>query len=175
MPAQVQPGRWLATGAGELLEELPGVGGFTRSFGVLVLPVAAELSTAAVYATFDELGRARDTAFLEARRHALHAALDLGMALPADHELLGNDLEPAARSLCPAIDLAWTQARDAGAQAVLLSGSGPTVLGLFARANSLAAAERAAAGLEGREPAPLVAQPVDSAFAQVLGLPVGHN
>ena len=45
-----------------------------------------------------------------------------------------------------------------------MSGSGPTVLGLFARANGLARAERAAAGLAGREPAPLTATPVDAEF-----------
>jgi 4-diphosphocytidyl-2-C-methyl-D-erythritol kinase len=45
VPAQVRPGRWLASGAGELLEELPPP---RAPFGLLVLPLAAELSTAAV-------------------------------------------------------------------------------------------------------------------------------
>jgi 4-diphosphocytidyl-2-C-methyl-D-erythritol kinase len=172
VPAQVQPGRRLATGAGERLEALPDS---VSPVGVLVLPVAQELSTAAVYAEADRLGRLRSADFLEERRHALHNAFDLGMALPHDAALLHNDLQAAARSLCPAIGAALSQAQDAGADFVLLSGSGPTVVGLFPRANGLAAAQRAAAGLAGREPAPLTATAVDAAFGEVVGLPVGHN
>lgn len=177
VPAQVRPGRWLATGVGERLEALPDP---IPAFGVLVLALEDELSTADVYAAADRLaadrlGAVRDAAFLEERRRLLHGALDLGMALPTDVALLGNDLEASARSLCPAIDEALSQARDAGADVALLSGSGPTVVGLFARANGLAAATRAAAALAGRTPAPLVATPVGAEFAQVLSLSVGHN
>jgi 4-diphosphocytidyl-2-C-methyl-D-erythritol kinase len=46
VPAQVVPGRWLATGAGEVLEALPDP---FSPFGVLVLPQTAALSTAEVY------------------------------------------------------------------------------------------------------------------------------
>jgi 4-diphosphocytidyl-2-C-methyl-D-erythritol kinase len=172
VPAQVRPGRWLATGAGERLEALPDP---VSPFGVLVLPVAAELSSAAVYAELDRLGGVRSRAFLEERRRALHAALDLGMSLPADGELLHNDLQDAARSLCPAIGQALDAAREAGADAAFVSGSGPTVVGLFGRANGLAAAGRAAADLEGRIPAPLVAAPVGGEFAAVSGLSIGNN
>jgi hypothetical protein len=49
----------------------------------------------------------------------------------------------------------------------LVSGSGPTVLGLFARANGLARAERAAAGLAGLTPAPLTATSVEAGFGAV--------
>src|SRR6202035_5836707 len=45
VPAQIAPGRWLASGAGEELHELAPP---SSPFGVLVLPLAAELSTAAV-------------------------------------------------------------------------------------------------------------------------------
>ena len=55
--------------------------------------------------------------------------------------LVVNELEPAARSLCPSIDAALARVRDAGADHALVSGSGPTVLGLFAEP---AQAERAA-------------------------------
>jgi len=172
VPAQVQPGRWLATGAGEHLEALPDS---VSPVGVLVLPVAHELSTAAVYAEADRLGGLRSQDFLDERRHALHNAFDLGMALPHDAALLHNDLQAPALSLCPAIGRALGEAQDAGADFVLLSGSGPTIAGLFPRANGLAAAQRAAAGLVGREPAPLTATAVDAAFGEVVGLPVGHN
>jgi 4-diphosphocytidyl-2-C-methyl-D-erythritol kinase len=163
VPAQISPGRWLATGAGEHLLELPSP---SRSFGVLVLPVAAELSTAAVYAEADRLDLGRAPRELEQRRLALTAALELGAPVPVVKELLHNDLQPAAVSLCPEIAGALEQARESGADEVLVSGSGPTVVGLFPRANGLGRAQRAAAGLEGRLPAPVCATPVDVAFAR---------
>jgi 4-diphosphocytidyl-2-C-methyl-D-erythritol kinase len=172
VPAQVRPGRWLASGAGEVLEALPDP---VAPIGVLVLPVAHELSTAAVYAEADRLGALRERGFLEERRRLLHGAFDLGMSLPHDPELLHNDLERPARSLCHAIGGALREAREAGAEPALVSGSGPTVVGLFARANGLAAAERAAAGLAGCEPAPLVAFTVGADFGQPTGLPIRHN
>jgi 4-diphosphocytidyl-2-C-methyl-D-erythritol kinase len=157
VPAQVRPGRWLATGAGELLHELPDP---VSPLGVLVLPVAAQLSTAAVYAAADRLGRTRSGRFLEERRRALAGALELGMTLPRDPELLHNDLQVAAIALCPAIERALGEAREAGAEITLVSGSGPTVIGLFARGDGPAAAGRAAAALAGREPAAVAAHSI---------------
>ena len=87
--------------------------------------------------------------------------------MPAARELLENDLAPAAISLCPEIAAALSQAREAGAEIALVSGSGPTVLGLFPHANGLGRAVRAAAGLQGRAPVPICATPVDAAFARV--------
>jgi 4-diphosphocytidyl-2-C-methyl-D-erythritol kinase len=160
--AQVSPGRWLATGAGERLHELAPP---SSPFGLLVLPASAALSTAEVYAEADRLGLARTSRELVEQCDALRVALELGAPIPAVRELLRNDLSQAAISLCPAIADALAQARDAGADATFVSGSGPTVIAVFARANGLGAAERAVAGLAGREPAPLCATPVDSAFA----------
>jgi 4-diphosphocytidyl-2-C-methyl-D-erythritol kinase len=169
VPAQIAPGCWLATGAGERLEELPDTN--PESFGVLVLPAAAELSTAAVYGKADRLGVVRSAETLHERRRALRRALELsgagGIASPAAFELLENDLERPASSLCPEIVGALEQAREAGADIALVSGSGPTVLGLFPHANGLGRAERAAAGLEGRVPEPICATPIDAAFARV--------
>ncbi len=167
VPAQVTPGRWLASGAGELLEELPNP---VSPFGVLVLPQAEGLSTADVYATADRLGSGRDSYFLQERHHALRRALELGAALPADASFLHNDLQAASIELCPAIKQALGHADEAGADATFVSGSGPTVVGLFARANGLGRAQRAATGLEGREPAPLVGESVGADFARVQGL-----
>jgi 4-diphosphocytidyl-2-C-methyl-D-erythritol kinase len=165
VPAQIAPGRWLAGGAGELLEALPDPN--PASFGLLVLPAAGGLSTAAVYAEADRLGLVRSTEALEQRRSALRRALELSAAVPAARELLENDLAPAAISLCPEIAAALSQAREVGAEIALVSGSGPTVLGLFAHANGLGRAERGAAGLEDRAPVPICATPVDAAFARV--------
>jgi 4-diphosphocytidyl-2-C-methyl-D-erythritol kinase len=157
VPAQVFPGRWLATGAGELLEVQPDP---VSPLGVLVLAQAAGLSTAEVYATADRMDLAHDAFFLEERRRALRGALELGAALPGEAFLLHNDLQVATTELCPAVE----QAREAGAEVAFVSGSGPTVVGLFARANGLARAQRAAAGLAGREPPPVAAVSVDGSF-----------
>ena len=164
VPAQVTPGRWLATGAGERLEALPDP---VSPLGVLVLAQTSGLSTAEVYAEADRLGLGRDAFVLGERRQALVRALELGLTLPADACLLHNDLQAASIALCPAIALALEQVREAGAETALVSGSGPSVVGLYARANGIARAERAAAGLAGREPPPLAAVSVDSAFADV--------
>jgi 4-diphosphocytidyl-2-C-methyl-D-erythritol kinase len=172
VPAQISPGRWLATGAGERLQELARP---NPSFGLLLLPAAETLATAAVYAEADRLGLGRTSRALEERRGALRLAFELGAPVPAVRELLHNDLQRAAISLCPAIGDALTEAYDGGADLAFVSGSGPTVVGLFPRANGLGAAERAAAGLAGREPAPICATPADSAFAWAADIAVRHN
>jgi 4-diphosphocytidyl-2-C-methyl-D-erythritol kinase len=169
VPAQIAPGRWLATGAGELLRELPAP---SHPFGVLVLPLAAELSTAAVYARADELGVPRTTRELADRARELEVAFELSAAVPDARELVHNDLQAAAISLCPEIELALRQALEAGADVAFVSGSGPTVVGLFLRANGPGRAERAATGLAGEResagaPAPICAVPVDTVFARV--------
>ncbi len=121
VPFALIGGTAYGTGRGELVEPVADAG----EWWWVVVPNAAGLSTAAVYAEYDvlDLGGPLEppAALLEALRagdaSALAAALD-------------NDLEPAALSLRP--DLAAT--RDglsrSGARAVLLSGSGPTWLGL---------------------------------------------
>jgi 4-diphosphocytidyl-2-C-methyl-D-erythritol kinase len=171
VPAQVAPGRWLASGAGEQLRELVPP---REAFGVLVLPIAAQLSTAAVYAEADRLGIGRVPRELAAHHAELAAALERGAAVPAATELLHNDLQRAAVSLCPEIAGALTQAREAGADFVLLSGSGPTVLGLFTRSRGQldgpALAARAAAALSERSPAALAATPVQSEFGRPLAV-----
>ncbi|HZL54714.1 MAG TPA: hypothetical protein VFC22_03710, partial [Solirubrobacteraceae bacterium] len=130
----------------------------------------AELSTATVYAEADRLGLSRTSGELEERLLALRKALELGAPIQAASELLHNDLQPAAVSLCPAIAPALEQARESGAEEVLVSGSGPTVLGLFPRANGFGRAQRAAAGLEGRLPTPICATPIDATFARATSI-----
>jgi 4-diphosphocytidyl-2-C-methyl-D-erythritol kinase len=162
VPAQIAPGRWLASGAGEQLHELPPV---RSPFGLLVLPLAVQLSTAAVYAEADRLALSGARHELEERMLKVRAAYGHGEPLPMATELLHNDLQRAAVSLCPQIDEALAQARDAGAELALVSGSGPTVLGLF---RSPDGAPAAAAALAGRVPSPVCAEPVDAAFAGVV-------
>jgi 4-diphosphocytidyl-2-C-methyl-D-erythritol kinase len=167
VPAQVTPGRWLATGAGERLQPLPDP---VSPLGVLVLAQASELSTAEVYTEADRIGIARDAGNLEEHREMLEKAFELGSALPADTSLLHNDLQASAVSLCPTIEKTLLEACEAGAETAFVSGSGPTVVALFGRANGLSRAERAAAGLAGREPAALAAVSVDGNFARVQPL-----
>jgi 4-diphosphocytidyl-2-C-methyl-D-erythritol kinase len=145
--AQVRPRRYLATGAGERITPLPP----PAPYGVLVLPSHAALSTADVYREFDRLGLQRDAADLAARlREVSTAAADL------PDELIVNDLEPAARALCPEIDEALAMARQVGAHHALVCGSGPTVIGLF---GDLRGARGAAARLSERTPRPVAVAP----------------
>jgi len=171
VPALLEPGRWLAAGAGERLHRLPDP---SPPLELLLLPLASELSTASVYAEADRLGPGREPYELVERYQQLLAALGRGAPLPEDEQLLVNDLQPAAVSLCPPVAEALMQARTAGAEQVLLSGSGPTVVGLFERTRpcSRAAAgpaERAAARLRGRTPAPICATSVGPACASIAG------
>lgn len=167
VPAQVVPGRWLATGAGERLEELSAPVG---TLGVLVLPVAVALSTAEVYREADRLGLCCSVESLAERSAALRAAYRHGPAIAPALELLENDLQRAAVSLCPEIAPALRRARESGAAVSMVSGSGPTVLGLFPGSSAThepgpLLAERAAVSLRRQEPAAFWAEPVAAAFA----------
>jgi 4-diphosphocytidyl-2-C-methyl-D-erythritol kinase len=178
VPAQISPGRWLAAGAGERLEALPDP---RPGLGVLLLAGREGLSTAEVYAEADRLGATRTVAALEERRAALRGALEHAAPLPPARELLHNDLQRAAVSLRPEIAETLRQARHAGADIELVSGSGPTVIGLFAGAgrspeSGVALATLAAADLAERSPAALSATTVGADFGRAITLdpePVG--
>lgn len=150
VPAQLRPGRMLATGAGERLEPLAP----PPAFGVVILPSHERLSTADVFREADRLGLPRDGAGLADCLAAVHAA---GNDLPG--ELLVNDLQPAALSLCPAIDDALVALRAAGARHSLVCGSGPTVAGLF---DDPTGARAAVAMLADRDPRPVAVTPWDA-------------
>ena len=123
--AQVAPGRALVTGAGEHVEPLPE----PEHGGLLILPSDARLATAAVYREADRLGTPRPAAELDGLAAEVRAGAAAAALPPA---LAVNDLEPAARALCPAIGAALEAARAAGADHAMVSGSGPTVFGVFA-------------------------------------------
>jgi 4-diphosphocytidyl-2-C-methyl-D-erythritol kinase len=165
VPAQVSPGRWLAGGAGERLERLPPP---RIAFGVLVLPADFGLSTADVYGEADRLGLQRTGEAVALGHEGMRDAFAHGAPLPAASELLHNDLQRAAVSLRPEIAETLRAAVSAGSDVALVSGSGPTVVGLFAKAGeqSPALARLAASGLSERSPAPLSAVPVDAAFGE---------
>ena len=119
VPFQLRTGRALVTGIGERLEPLQA--GPERAF--VILPSRHELSTPAVYAEADRLGTPRDLA-------------------TADVSERVNDLQDAARSLCPEIDERLALLGDGA----LVAGSGPTVFKAYADPDEAA---RVAASLPG--------------------------
>ena len=144
VPSQIDPRFALVGGAGEDVTPLPE----PEPYAVVLLPDPQGLSTAAVYAEADRLGCARPAGELEAARGRLLAAAAAGDSPLAYRELLVNDLAPAAISLRPSIEPALEALRGAGAEVAIVTGSGPTAVGLFADegAARLAAAELEAAG-----------------------------
>jgi len=138
VPSQLVPGLALVGGAGERVERLP----TPPAHAVLLLPGGGGLDTAAVFAEADRLGLGRGMEELDELGRRLREAAGAG-ASPLEYAgLLANDLEPAARSLRPEIGAALNALREAGAPLAFMSGSGPTVVGLFP---TLAEAKSAAA------------------------------
>ncbi len=153
VPSQVRGGLVLATGIGARLRPLED----HLEYSVVVLPVGAELRAAAVYAEADRLGLGRDALGLARALTRVQAALSAESVLDRVH----NDLQDAARSLCPAIDGALEAALGSGADHAVVSGSGPTVLGLFIEDGHRERAGEAHAALtaSGRTPAPILTRP----------------
>jgi 4-diphosphocytidyl-2-C-methyl-D-erythritol kinase len=139
VPSLLTPGRVLMTGAGEHVEKLPD----PQPFGLVIVPADATLSTAAVYRAFDELRGARPPEELDARAAAARA----GEPPPPV-----NDLQDAARWLCPTIDPVLAAVRAAGATHAMVSGSGPTVFGLFDEPGAAHAAAATIPGAIAAEP-----------------------
>jgi len=146
VPSQLRPALALVRGAGEHVEPLPE----PTEHAAVLLPGGGGLSTAAVFAKADRLGLGRSPEELDELAVRLRETAGAG-ASPLDYpELLVNDLEPAALSLRPDIGKALEELRDrgAGAAVAILSGSGPTAVGLFP---DLSAAQAAAAKLAAAE------------------------
>jgi 4-diphosphocytidyl-2-C-methyl-D-erythritol kinase len=151
--SQIRGGLVLATGEGSRLRPL----NFSLPYSVVVMPIDARLSTADVYAEADRLGLPRETLDLARALTRMQAALSSETIL----ERLHNDLQDAARSLCPQIDESLEAVLAAGADHALVSGSGPTVLGVFAESGHAERAARVCESLaaDGRVPAPVLARP----------------
>jgi 4-diphosphocytidyl-2-C-methyl-D-erythritol kinase len=152
IPSQLDPGFALVTGVGEMVEMLPA----PAEHAFVLIPDAAGLRTADVYAEADRLGLGRPPEELEAARERL-AELAGGSSSPLEYAgNLVNDLQEAALSLRPAIAQALDALREAGARTALVTGSGPTVFGLFA---DIVEADAAAAALPPRYAGAIVASP----------------
>lgn len=120
VPFSVHGGTALGASRGETLTRV-------LTTGTLVWVVATsfkQLATPRVYATFDRMNQGREipppkvpTALLAALRGGDQAAVG---------QHLHNDLQPAAISLRPELDLLLEAGRDYGALGSMVSGSGPT-------------------------------------------------
>ena len=153
VPSQVRGGLVLATGIGARLRPLAD----RLQYSVVVVPVAAELRAVDVYAEADRLGLCRDTLGLARSLTRVQAALSSETML----DRVQNDLQEAACALCPAIEEALEAALTAGADTAIVSGSGPTVLGLFSEDGHRERAAEAHAALvaAGRSPVPILTHP----------------
>ena len=153
VPSQLQPRACLVAGAGEVIEPVPP----PAEHGVVLIPQADGLATAAVYTEADRMGTPRGDSELEAIRRQLRDAVDQGGS-PLDYrEHLVNDLQPAAISLRPEIENALTALEGAGAAHAMVTGSGPTAFGLYPTVD---AAVAAAAALREGFPAAIATAPL---------------
>ncbi len=159
VPSQLMPGLALGAGAGDQVDHLQGL----APHAFVIVPLPHQLSTTAVYAEADRLGLTRSPADLERKRAQLMTALSGGAPLPEG--LIVNDLEPAALSLCRPVAKVIDTVRDAGAEQAMVSGSGPTVFGLFWGPDASARAETAAHIISGRLPGAKSAVAVDAGFS----------
>jgi 4-diphosphocytidyl-2-C-methyl-D-erythritol kinase len=118
VPSQVVPAHAIVSGTGERVErvELP-------AMAVVLVPSLHGLSTADVFREAERLGTPR----AELACHELRAIPDRDPWGIAAH--LENDLELAAVSLRPELQITIDELGGLGS---LVSGSGPTVFGLFA-------------------------------------------
>jgi len=154
-------GTALATGTGTAVARVLTRGGAHWVIGIDREP----LSTAAVYAAFDALDAPAPSA-PDLMLHALRTG-DLDMLAAA----LLNDLEPAAIRLRPALAVRREAMLSAGALAAMVSGSGPTMLGLARDAlHARQLAERVAEHFDAVE---VVSSPAGGPELTVL--PDGHG
>jgi 4-diphosphocytidyl-2-C-methyl-D-erythritol kinase len=144
VPSQLRPELALVRGSGERIEPLSE----PAEHAAILLPGGGGLSTAAVFAEADRLGLERSAEELSRLAAQLREVAGSGASPLTYPDLLVNDLEPAALSLRPEIGEALEALRAAGAPKAILSGSGPTAVGLFP---DLAAAAAAAESLETEE------------------------
>ena len=137
--------RSLVSGTGDRVEPAPA----GDSWAGVVIASKQGLSTPEVYAEADRLGLGRSEAELEGVLESLRFGSS-GMPL-APLEAAVNDLQPAAISLRPELEDLLGSLLDAGARNALVTGSGPTVFGVFQeRTEAERAAERLASGVTGK-------------------------
>lgn len=156
VPFFLKDGPLLAEGAGEILKPVS----LPVDYSAVVVTPAAQISTAQVYNLFDDVCEVTARSFSEISSRAvedLSSIRDVGRLAG----MLHNDLEPVTTKLCPDIKTIKNKLMEAGAAGALMSGSGPSVFGLFADSD---AAETVAAGLRGSYPFVKKSVPVRSSM-----------
>ncbi len=156
VPSQLVPGLSLGSGAGDVVEPLEPRTAHT----FVIVPQGFGLSTAEVYREADRLGLPRSSSDLAGLLREIRAGAEFAFV---------NDLEPAAISLRPGLEDVLEAVRDAGADHAMVSGSGPTVFGVFTGPDAPARAEAAAASLCKRYPGATSAASVSEEFGAPRG------
>ena len=129
VPFFLERGPCLARGIGELLEP---ISAWPLLWYVVVTP-HLKVSTSWVYKNLNlELTTNEDNFIIQ--------ILELGIAEPAS--ILENDLETVTAARFPVIDNIKKSLMDEGAEGALMSGSGPSVFGLFKSGNQALSAGR---------------------------------
>jgi 4-diphosphocytidyl-2-C-methyl-D-erythritol kinase len=159
VPGQLLPGVALGTGAGEIVEHFEPL----AEHAFVILPSDFALSTPDVFREADRLGLQRSDAELDQLYGELVGVLSPEASLPSG--LLVNDLEAAAVSLCPWCGDALEAVRAAGAEHAMVSGSGPTVVGIWWGLGAVGRAFSAAQWLRDEHPLAVAAEPVTAEFA----------
>jgi 4-diphosphocytidyl-2-C-methyl-D-erythritol kinase len=161
VPAQLRPGLSLGTGAGEIVEQLAPL----AEHALAIVPLDFALSTPDVYCEADRLQLPREPGDFAFKLTEVSGWMRRGAKPPA--RLLVNDIQDAARSLCPAIDGALDALRAEGADVVFVSGSGPTCAGLWWGERAVWLAEESVRSLRTDYPRSVAVTPAISS--------IGHN
>jgi len=125
VPFFLDPRPALVTGIGERIEAISGL----PAFPLLLAHPGAPLATRDVYRAYDALPASLTPVQTGSTMLTISALRECGDRALA--ELLENDLEPAAGRLCPRITELREVIEGSGALAVGMSGSGPTIFGIF--------------------------------------------
>lgn len=143
VPFFLDPRPALVEGIGERIQPLPGL----PALDVAIAHPRLPLATGAVYAAFDAGPPPPPRPPLRRLLGLAGQGQQANLAGPGgagpEHwppELLRNDLEAPARRLCPAVAALREALEAAGALAVGMSGSGPSVYGVFGSAAGARAA-----------------------------------
>lgn len=137
VPSQIDPVPCVVEGVGQKLTSLPE----PAEHWVVLLPFGEGLSTADVFREADRLGSGRGQEEIDEISGRLWAVASGGVSPLAYPALLVNDLEPAAISLKPEIGLYKQRLEAAGAGFTGMTGTGPTVFGIFPDEESAGAAK----------------------------------
>ncbi len=127
VPSQLNPKALLVEGVGQRMTTLPR----PAEHWIVLLPFTEGLSTGAVFREADRLGLSRSQEEIDEISGRLWAVATNAVSPLAYPALLVNDLEPAALSLKPEIGAAKERMEAAGAGFTGMTGTGPTVFGIF--------------------------------------------